>query len=97
LSDALRTFRKVNAQAEIWTSPIGNDAIVSSRDRVLTILRGVPPGHYQNRMKIAYRRHPEITAGMRSTGLSLQVIVDVRMDQDQMELGAPARLSRRLR
>jgi hypothetical protein len=36
------------------------------------------------------RRHPEITAGMRAAGLSLRLFVEVRMDQDQMELEFPA-------
>ena len=35
------------------------------------------------------RRPPSITAGMRAAGLSLRLFVDVRMDQDQMELEFP--------
>ena len=36
------------------------------------------------------RKSPSITAKMRSTGLTLRVFIDVRMDQDQMELEFPA-------
>jgi hypothetical protein len=35
------------------------------------------------------RRPPEVTAGLRAAGLSLRLFVDVRMDQDQMELELP--------
>jgi len=35
------------------------------------------------------QRPPSITAGMRAAGLSLRLFVDVRMDQDQMELEFP--------
>jgi hypothetical protein len=35
------------------------------------------------------RRRPEVTAGMRAAGLSVRQFVDVRMDQDQMELELP--------
>jgi hypothetical protein len=35
------------------------------------------------------RRPPEITAAMRAAGLSLRMLVDVRMDVDQMELELP--------
>lgn len=35
------------------------------------------------------RRSPEVTAALRSAGLSLRVFVEVRMDQDQMELEFP--------
>lgn len=34
-------------------------------------------------------RPPEVTATMRAVGLSLRLFVDVRMDQDQMELEFP--------
>jgi hypothetical protein len=35
------------------------------------------------------RRSPEVLAGMRAAGLSLRIFVEVRMDQDQMELEFP--------
>jgi hypothetical protein len=35
------------------------------------------------------QRPPSITAGMRAAGLSVRLFVDVRMDQDQMELEFP--------
>lgn len=35
------------------------------------------------------RRSPEVTAAMRASGLALRVFVEVRMDQDQMELELP--------
>jgi hypothetical protein len=35
------------------------------------------------------QRPPSITAGMRAAGLSLRLFVEVRMDQDQMELEFP--------
>lgn len=35
------------------------------------------------------RRSPEVTAHMRAGGLSLRLFVDVRMDQDQMEVELP--------
>ncbi len=35
------------------------------------------------------RRSPQITAKMRDNGLSLRLFVDVRMDEDQMELEFP--------
>lgn len=38
------------------------------------------------------RRPPSATAGMRAAGLSLRLFVDVRMDQDQMELEFPPEL-----
>jgi len=38
------------------------------------------------------RRRPELTAGIRAAGLSLRLFVDVRMDQDQMELEFPPEL-----
>jgi hypothetical protein len=38
------------------------------------------------------RRQPSATAAMRAAGLSLRLFVDVRMDQDQMELELPAEL-----
>lgn len=38
------------------------------------------------------RRAPAITTGMRATGLKLRLFVDVRMDQDQMELELPPEL-----
>jgi hypothetical protein len=38
------------------------------------------------------RRRPEITADMREAGLSLSLLVEVRMDQDQMELEFPPEL-----
>ena len=38
------------------------------------------------------RRRPEITAGIRAAGLSLQLFVEVRMNQDQMELELPPEL-----
>jgi hypothetical protein len=34
-------------------------------------------------------RAPEVTAGLRDAGLSLRLFVDIRMDQDQMELEFP--------
>jgi hypothetical protein len=36
-----------------------------------------------------YRRSPDVTATMRAAGLSLQILVEIRMDQDQMELEFP--------
>ncbi len=39
------------------------------------------------------RRSPEVTAGLRSGGMSLRLFVEVRMDQDQMELELPPELS----
>ncbi len=38
------------------------------------------------------QRQPSATAAMRAAGLSLRLFVDVRMDQDQMELELPAEL-----
>ncbi len=38
------------------------------------------------------RRPPEITARMRVAGLSLRLFVEVRMDQNQMELELPSEL-----
>ena len=38
------------------------------------------------------RRQPEVTAGLRAAGLSLRLFVEVRMDQDQMELEFPPEL-----
>jgi hypothetical protein len=38
------------------------------------------------------RRPPEVTASLRAAGLSLRLFVDVRMDQDQMELELPPEL-----
>jgi hypothetical protein len=38
------------------------------------------------------RRPPVVTAAMRNAGLSLRLFVDVRMDQDQMELEFPPEL-----
>ena len=35
------------------------------------------------------KRSPAITAGMRAAGLSVRVFIDIRMDQDQMELEFP--------
>jgi len=35
------------------------------------------------------QRPPSVTAGIRAAGLSLRLFVDVRMDQDQMELELP--------
>lgn len=38
------------------------------------------------------RRSPAVTAAMRAAGLSLRLFVEVRMDQDQMELDFPPEL-----
>ena len=38
------------------------------------------------------RRSPEVTASMREAGLKLRFFVEVRMDQDQMELEFPPEL-----
>jgi hypothetical protein len=38
------------------------------------------------------RRSPEVTAALRAAGLSLRLFVDIRMDQDQMELEFPPEL-----
>jgi hypothetical protein len=38
------------------------------------------------------RRPPSVTASMRAAGMSLRLFVDVRMDQDQMELELPPEL-----
>jgi len=38
------------------------------------------------------RRPPSVTAALRAAGLSLCLFVDVRMDQDQMELELPSEL-----
>ncbi len=38
------------------------------------------------------RRQPEVVAGLRAAGLSLRLFVEVRMDQDQMELELPPEL-----
>lgn len=38
------------------------------------------------------RRPPAVTVGLRAAGLSLRLFVDVRMDQDQMELEFPPEL-----
>jgi len=35
------------------------------------------------------RRPPKVTAGLRRAGLSLRLFVELRMDQDQMELEFP--------
>lgn len=38
------------------------------------------------------RRTPDVTATLRAAGLSLRLLIDVRMDQDQMELEFPSEL-----
>jgi hypothetical protein len=38
------------------------------------------------------RRQPEVTAGLRTAGLFLRLLVEIRMDQDQMELEFPPEL-----
>jgi hypothetical protein len=38
------------------------------------------------------RRPPNVTASLRASGLSLQLFVEIRMDQDQMELELPPEL-----
>ena len=38
------------------------------------------------------RRSPDVTRAMRAAGLSLRMFVEVRMDQDQMELELPPEL-----
>jgi hypothetical protein len=38
------------------------------------------------------RRPPSVTAAMRAAGLKLRLLVEVRMDQDQMELEFPPEL-----
>jgi hypothetical protein len=38
------------------------------------------------------QRSPTVTASMRAAGLSLQLFIEVRMDQDQMELELPPEL-----
>lgn len=38
------------------------------------------------------RRPPEVTSQMRSAGLSLRLFIDVRMDEDQMDLEFPPEL-----
>lgn len=38
------------------------------------------------------RRPPEVTAGLRAAGLSLRLFVEVRMNQDQMDLEFPPEL-----
>jgi hypothetical protein len=38
------------------------------------------------------QRPPEVSASMRAAGLSLQLFIEVRMDQDQMELELPPEL-----
>jgi len=38
------------------------------------------------------RRSPDVTAALRAAGLSLRLLVEVRMDQDQMELEFPPEL-----
>lgn len=38
------------------------------------------------------RRPPEVTSTLRAAGLSLRLFVDVRMDQDQMEIEFPPEL-----
>ena len=47
---------------------------------------------FQTAGRFLDRRRPEITAGMRAAGLSLRLFVEVRMDQDQMELELPLEL-----
>jgi hypothetical protein len=42
--------------------------------------------------RFLHQRSPEVTAAMRAAGLSLQLFVEVRMDQDQMELEFPPEL-----
>jgi hypothetical protein len=38
------------------------------------------------------RRTPQVTVGLRMTGLSLRLFVEIRMNQDQMELQLPPEL-----
>jgi hypothetical protein len=38
------------------------------------------------------QRSPAVTASMRTAGLSLELLVEVRMDEDQMELALPPEL-----
>jgi hypothetical protein len=49
---------------------------------------GVVEG-FRNAGRFLDRRPPEVTAAMRAAGLSLRLFVDVRMDDDQMELEFP--------
>jgi hypothetical protein len=41
---------------------------------------------FQAAARFLDERPPSITTGMRAAGLSVRLFVDVRMDQDQMEL-----------
>jgi hypothetical protein len=47
---------------------------------------------FQATARFLDQRSPEITDSMRALGLLLQLFVDVRMDQDQMELEVPPEL-----
>ena len=38
------------------------------------------------------QRSPDVTTAMREAGLSLQLFIEIRMDQDQMELELPSEL-----
>lgn len=38
------------------------------------------------------RRSPEVTTTMQESGLSIRLFVEIRMDQDQMELALPSEL-----
>jgi hypothetical protein len=47
---------------------------------------------FQTAARFLDRRPPAITAAMRAEGLSLRLFVELRMDQDQMELEFPPAL-----
>ena len=47
---------------------------------------------FQATARFLDQRPPGVTTAMRGTGLSLRLFVDVRMDQDQMELELPPEL-----
>jgi hypothetical protein len=47
---------------------------------------------FQVTARFLNRRIPEVTSAMRSSGLSLRLYIEVRMDQDRMELDLPPEL-----
>ncbi|HEX4614130.1 MAG TPA: hypothetical protein VH092_38460, partial [Urbifossiella sp.] len=74
--------------------PRSSAANAGPRSRISCSVIGFPPdnlpiGFQETRAVVLDRRSPGVTAAMRTAGLTLQLFVDVRMDQDQMELEIP--------
>jgi len=76
-----------------------SDAVIDSSDGRLTRGRAAIEAFFAGVVeafraagRFLDRRQPEVTAGLRTAGLSLRLLVEVRMDQDQMELEFPPEL-----